>query len=631
MSRFRFALSALGVFALLMVAYANHFQNGFHFDDVHAIVDNTAVRSVRNIPRYFTDATTFSMLPLNQSYRPVLQTTLAIDYRLAGGYHATTFQVSTFVWFLVQLTLMYGLFLTVTGRVSADVGVNRSVALLATALYALHPLCAETVNYIIQRGEILSAIGVVGTVFLYARAPRWRRFGVYLVPLVFGALAKPPALIAPALVAAYVWLFEAEEPADRQTTRRRWLAALTAALPSVVVAIVLGMWIQSRIPPTYVSGATSPMRYRLMQPFVVLRYIVLLLAPLDLSADNDWPLASGIDDPRVWYGVALVAAFVWLAIWTSRRRETRPIAFGLWWFLLTLLPTSATPLAEVANDHRPFLPFVGLTLALSWSLYLWWSRVATRPLTRALAATAIAAVLVASAVGVHARNEVWRTDESLWYDVTVKSPTNGRGLMNYGLTRMEKGDYPAAIAYFERALVYVPVYFLAHTNLAIAYGAVGRSDDAEKEFREAIRLAPDDSRAHYYYGRWLRSVARAGDAVAELRLATTLNPIDVVAQQELARATTDQRGTPERFLALSLAAYQVHRFRECIALAEEALKLRPDYAEAYNNIAAGHNAIGEWDEGIAAAERALQIKPDFALARGNLAYARAQKAGKTAR
>ena len=66
-------------------------------------------------------------------------------------------------------------------------------------------------------------------------------------------------------------------------------------------------------------------------------------------------------------------------------------------------------------------------------------------------------------------------------------------------------------------------------------------------------------------------------------------------------------------------------------LAEEALKLRPDYAEAYNNIAAGHNAIGEWDEGIAAAERALQIKPDFAVARANLAYARAQKAGKTAR
>jgi tetratricopeptide (TPR) repeat protein len=203
--------------------------------------------------------------------------------------------------------------------------------------------------------------------------------------------------------------------------------------------------------------------------------------------------------------------------------------------------------------------------------------------------------------------------------------------MNYGLTRMEKGDYAGAISYFERALVFVPVYFLAHTNLAIAYGAVGRSEDAEREFKEGIRLAPDDSRAHYYYGRWLRTVGRAHDAIPELQLATTLNPLDVVAQQELERAARDERGTPQRFLALSLASYQARRFRECIAFAEEALKLRPDYPEAYNNIAAGHLALAEWDAAIAAAEQALKLKPDFALARGNLDYARAQKSARAPR
>src|SRR5882672_3228256 len=106
MPRFGVLLAALSLVALLLVAYANHFQNGFHFDDTHAIVDNTAVRSVRNIPRYFVDATTFSMLPLNQSYRPVLQTTLAIDYAVAGGYEPAMFQASTFVWFIAQLAAM---------------------------------------------------------------------------------------------------------------------------------------------------------------------------------------------------------------------------------------------------------------------------------------------------------------------------------------------------------------------------------------------------------------------------------------------------------------------------------------------------------------------------------------------
>src|SRR5262245_51841284 len=138
MSRLHLTLAALGVCALLLVAYANHFQNGFHFDDTHAIVDNPAIRSVSNIPRYFVDATTFSVLPLNQSYRPVLQTTLAIDYRLAGGYFPVTFQTQSFVWFVLQLVLMYGLFVTIAGRVATDIAANRSVALVATSIYALH-------------------------------------------------------------------------------------------------------------------------------------------------------------------------------------------------------------------------------------------------------------------------------------------------------------------------------------------------------------------------------------------------------------------------------------------------------------------------------------------------------------
>ena len=96
-------LAALAVAALVVMAYANHFQNGFHFDDSHAIVDNPFVRDIANVPRYFSDATTFSILPQNQSYRPVLQATLALDYWLAGGYVPWVFQLDTFFWFLLQL------------------------------------------------------------------------------------------------------------------------------------------------------------------------------------------------------------------------------------------------------------------------------------------------------------------------------------------------------------------------------------------------------------------------------------------------------------------------------------------------------------------------------------------------
>ena len=69
----------------LVAAYSNHFHNSFHFDDAHTIVTNAAIRELRNIPVFFRDAATFSSLPSNQSYRPLVSTLLAIDYSLGHG------------------------------------------------------------------------------------------------------------------------------------------------------------------------------------------------------------------------------------------------------------------------------------------------------------------------------------------------------------------------------------------------------------------------------------------------------------------------------------------------------------------------------------------------------------------
>ena len=78
---------------------------------------------------------------------------------------------------------------------------------------------------------------------------------------------------------------------------------------------------------------------------------------------------------------------------------------------------------------------------------------------------------------------------------------------------------------------------------------------------------------------------------------------------------------PEALLILSLTAYQRMDYDGCIRFAEAALKQKPDYAEAYNNIAAAYSALRQWDQAIHAAQEALRIKPDFQLARNNLQWA----------
>ncbi len=269
-----------------------------------------------------------------------------------------------------------------------------------------------------------------------------------------------------------------------------------------------------------------------------------------------------------------------------------------------------------------FLPFVGLAMAATWTGWLLLGQRRTSRVTLGFAA----AILIACAWGTHARNEVWRTEETLWSDVTQKSPGNGRGWMNYGLTQIQKGDIAGAYGLFERARALTPNYSLIEINLGIASGALARNDEAERHFRRAIALAPGDAQSYSFYGNWLGSRGQLPEALAALDRSIALNPADPAPRESLAQVRARQApASPEQHLADSLAYYQLGSFVDCIRAAQEALRLRPDYAEAYNNVAAGYQSMGRWDEAIAAAEHALRLKPDLQIARNNLQYARARK------
>lgn len=168
---------------------------------------------------------------------------------------------------------------------------------------------------------------------------------------------------------------------------------------------------------------------------------------------------------------------------------------------------------------------------------------ARRSARTAIVAAAVA-VLLAHAYGTWRRNIVWRTEESLWLDVTTKSPENGRGLMNYGLVQMEKGRFDVAEQYFNRALLYTPQYAYLHVNLGVLKGARGNAAEAERHFRDAQRYDPGNPVSYYYYARWLDSIGRTEEAIALARRALDLSPGHVNAQQQLLAMTEQGRDRP---------------------------------------------------------------------------------------
>jgi tetratricopeptide (TPR) repeat protein len=246
------------------------------------------------------------------------------------------------------------------------------------------------------------------------------------------------------------------------------------------------------------------------------------------------------------------------------------------------------------------------------------------------------AILLAHAYGTRQRNSVWRTEESLWLDVTNKSPENGRGLMTYGVIQMAKGDYDAADRYFTRALQYTPQYAYLHVNIGVLKGARGQRAEAERHFREAQQYDPNNPVSYFFYARWLNSIGRTEEARLYAQRTVELSPGHLEGQQLLrdieaqrapvVAAARPEAHTPEQWLELSLAQYRAGRYQECVEFSRHALELRPDYAEAYNNVCAAENAMGHHANAIAACERALALRPDFPLARNNLALAKAKAA-----
>ncbi|MDH5287974.1 MAG: tetratricopeptide repeat protein, partial [Betaproteobacteria bacterium] len=501
-----FLCASLLAVAVLVGAYANSFQNSFHFDDSHVIVGNLFIRDLSNVPRFFVDAATFSSLPANAAYRPLVSTTLALDYWLGGGLAVRQFHVSQLAMLLLLGVMVFWMFLRVF-NMAEERWWNRWAALLAAAFYSVHTPNTETLNLIHARSELLSALGVVGSFVVYLYLPRSRPAHLYLLPMIAGAFAKTPAVMFAPLFLAYLLLFEQRLSAPDLFSPRSWplvRAAIRKSVPAFVVGVALFAVIEAMNASTLALGGGARLEYLQTQLFMWLHYGRMFFLPVGLSADTDWTLIPHWYDTRVIAGLLFVALLLRIVWSSSRTPSHRPVAFGIAWFVLALLPASSIfPLAEVTNDHRPFFAYIGLSMAVVWGLALFAQRLSDRR-PRARPWIAPAAFLVAliavggNALGTYERNKAFLSAETLWRDVVEKSPANGRGLMNYGLVKMARGQYEEAKQLFDRAAIYNPNYATLEINLGIVTDRLGQPAVAEAHFARALQLQPNDPNPHAY-------------------------------------------------------------------------------------------------------------------------------------
>lgn len=458
------------------------------------------------------------------------------NYRLAGR-NAFWYHLVNLLLHLTNVGLVYGL----ARRASEHQLFPRAApaAALAAAVFALHPLQTEAVNYIYQRTALLAALfGFLALHFFFRflKGDRWA-LAVSVISLALAVLSKESA-VGFVAVLAMAWAFT-----RRDTRFHPYAIAAAAAAFLAVVAWAL----QSHI-------------YLWTQTLVFWRYVKLCIVPVGLNIDHDVRWAGGLT-LAVALALAGIAGLVVFLIWLRRRQPA--VVFWCFAFLLLLLPTSSVvAVADPMFEHRLYLPMLGLAGA-SGCLFHW---AFSRQRAASLALCALALVLAAGATW--QRNRDWSSEASLWQSAARRSPNKYRPHYNLGTVLLTTEPARAA-EHLRRALQLEPGSFDAWHNLGEALARSEQTAGAIEAWRQGLRLFPDSIKLHLALGA-LHSRRR------EYQLA----------RQHLLEAVRLDERSAAGFYQLALLFFRFGMLDEAARYAERSLELDARNPEAFDLMAA---------------------------------------------
>ncbi|HBG46701.1 MAG TPA: hypothetical protein DDW94_06880 [Deltaproteobacteria bacterium] len=422
---------------LFIAPVAVYFKSvGFDFipswDDSEYVVDNIYIRgfSAENLGVIF-------LKPFFSNYAPLHLLSYSLDFAIWGldpkGYHLANVIIHA-----TNGVLLFFVLLRLTR--------SSSLALLGAALFALHPLNVENVAWVAERKTLLAALFTFSSMIFYFDYREKKRLGLYALSLALftaALLSKSTAVMLPAVFLAYE-LFLSPDRKFRHLVPALLLSGLFS-----LIAIYTHPEAASDGNNLFTMEFLLHSVYPTMMP-VFWKYILMTALPINLSGFYDTALYDSFLNPVVLVSTLGLAAVSVLAFW----KGSPLVRFFYAWFWLWLLPTSnIIPLPVYYADRYMYLSAIGLFILFGLGM----RKAATN--FRLEKAATIAAVLIVLALALLAfsRQNVWRNEVAFWEDAARKSPMQER----------------------------------VRLNLGYAYEMRGRYDEAEREYRECIRIYPN--------------------------------------------------------------------------------------------------------------------------------------------
>ena len=591
------AAAVLSVTAV--VAYANSLRVPLVLDDNLTILENPGIHEWQRLDRILLPG---RELPV--SGRPLVNVSFALNYAIGGtdvfGYH------------VVNLAIHLACALAVFGfarralrlpRVAASLQEwSDPLAFAIAAIWMLHPLNSEVVDYLTQRTESMMGLCYLLTLYASVRALDPRRRSAWsaaaIAACACGMACKESMATAPLMVLCLdrVLVFDS----FRQAIAAR--RALYAGLVSTLVLLAALMWSGPRIHSAGFSSGVGVWTYLLNQTVMIARYMRLAAWPDQLVILYGWPapVTLGAVLPYALFILGLLAATV--VAWARRPA----VGFLAAAFFILLAPTSSViPIAtEVGAERRMYLPLIPLVTLFVIAVHAVLTRIGMR--SRSFAVTAFILFGVVS-TGL-ARETVHRNGE-------YASP------LTLAMVTVERWPTP-----------------VGHEMLGQQLLAAGRRQEGVSELRLAVDGSP---RAHYTLGLELYDEGQLPAAIAELREFVRLQPLLITvipAEIVMAKAYLQQKDWPDAVAqardalgkqpgnldaraVLADALLSQGAFAEAATEYSAYLKGRPDDVRTLGNFGVALIGAGALDAAIPPLRRAVEISPRSSDARRNLAAA----------
>src|SRR5437762_2535601 len=513
-----------------------------------------------------------------RNWHPLTTLSHMLDCQLyglnAGGHHATNIILHT-----IAVLLLFQVLRQMTGAVWKST--------IVAALFAVHPLHVESVAWISERKDVLSAVFfllMLGAYGRYARAPSITRYLAVVVLFAAGLMSKPMLVSAPIvlLLLDYWPLRRFEQPSlttgkkkiaqcnnQRDIIRRLLLEKIPLLVLSAgacIVTFILQKRASGAIPPL-------PLLWRVQNAFASYAiYAWKTLWPTDLAVFYPHPN----DTLAIWEVILAIGFLLATTAAAVVYRRGRPYLFTGWlWYLVMLFPViGIVQVGEQGHaDRYTYLPHIGLFLLAVWLA----ADVTAVRQSRSRFAVAAAVIIVALAWAAFIQTSYWRNSETLWTHALAVTSNNDFAHNNLGYLCVDRGELDKAISHFESAARIRSSRLDTHynvgsafvqMNLADALARKGQSDEAMVHYEEAIKLQPNYADAYYNRGNVLLAKGRIDEAIVDLEKTLQIQPDDADAHT-----------------CLGNALLRHGLLKEAIAHYEKALALAPEDPHAPNNIA----------------------------------------------